>query len=463
MFEQAADGMLLADVNTKKFLMGNEISSKMLGYSPDEIRQLGVMDIHPPEALPYVLEQFERQRKQEIALAPDLPVKRKDGSIFYADINAFPVIIEGKTYLIGVFRDITARRQAEQTLKETNAQLERMVSEGNQRNREATLINGMVEALQSCLSAAEAYPIIAHCAQQLFEFCSGALFMLDPDGNLLEAVTFWGNNPNGEQVFPPDDCWAIRRGKVYLSGGDFHEKTCRHLPDQTAEGYLCIPLVAQGETFGLLQVQTSGKVDASMMGQVKNVAVTIGDNISLALANIRLRETLRHQVIHDPLTGLFNRRYMDETLKREIARVRRKKAPLGVIMMDLDHFKRFNDTYGHEAGDSLLETLGKFLETQVRQEDVACRYGGEEFVLILPEASPDVTQKRAEEIRQGVPQLQVSHRGRMLEMITVSLGVASFPEHGATEDDLLRAADDAMYQAKAEGRNRVVVAKSSMG
>jgi diguanylate cyclase (GGDEF)-like protein len=200
-----------------------------------------------------------------------------------------------------------------------------------------------------------------------------------------------------------------------------------------------------------------------MMGQVKNVAVTIGDNISLALANIRLRETLRHQVIHDPLTGLFNRRYMDETLKREIARVRRKKAPLGVIMMDLDHFKRFNDTYGHEAGDSLLETLGKFLETQVRQEDVACRYGGEEFVLILPEASPDVTQKRAEEIRQGVPQLQVSHRGRMLEMITVSLGVASFPEHGATEDDLLRAADDAMYQAKAEGRNRVVVAKSSMG
>jgi diguanylate cyclase (GGDEF)-like protein len=207
-------------------------------------------------------------------------------------------------------------------------------------------------------------------------------------------------------------------------------------------------------------MQTADKVDASVIDRVKHVAVSIGDNISLALANIKLRETLRHQVIHDPLTGLFNRRYMGETFKREIARLRRKKAPLGVIMMDLDHFKRFNDTYGHEAGDSLLESLGKFLERQVRQEDIPCRYGGEEFVLILPEASLDVTQKRAEEIRQGVSQLQVSHRGKVLEMITLSLGVAIFPEHGANEDDLLRAADNAMYQAKAAGRNRVMVAGS---
>lgn len=216
--------------------------------------------------------------------------------------------------------------------------------------------------------------------------------------------------------------------------------------------------MAQEGAFGLLHLQALCKGGCSVIDQIKDLAVTVGDNISLALANLKLRETLRQQVIHDPLTGLFNRRYLSETLEREVHRVKRKGATLGVIMMDLDHFKRFNDTYGHEAGDLLLQTLGKFLETQVRQEDIACRYGGEEFVLIMPEASLDVTQKRAEEIRQGVSQLKVSHRGRMLEMITVSLGVAIFPDHGATGEDVLRTADDAMYQAKREGRNRVVVA-----
>jgi len=348
-------------------------------------------------------------------------------------------------------------------LQLVNEKLQILVTETEQRSREITLINGMVEALQSCLSVEEAYPVIADCAQQIFALRSGALFMLDPDSNLLEAVTRWGDTPAGEEVFTLDDCWAIRRGRVHVSEDSFQKQgRCRHLPDKAPGCYLCIPLTAQGETAGLLHMQTADKVDASVIDRVKYVAVSIGDNISLALANIKLRETLRHQVIHDPLTGLFNRRYMGETFKREIARLRRKKAPLGVIMMDLDHFKRFNDTYGHEAGDSLLESLGKFLEHQIRQEDIPCRYGGEEFVLILPGASLDVTQKRAEEIRQGVSQLQVSHRGKVLEMITLSLGVAIFPEHGANEDDLLRAADNAMYQAKAAGRNRVVVAEATV-
>jgi diguanylate cyclase (GGDEF)-like protein len=187
--------------------------------------------------------------------------------------------------------------------------------------------------------------------------------------------------------------------------------------------------------------------------------VTVGDHISLALANIRLRETLHHQVVHDVLTGLFNRRYLEETLEREIFRGRRKGASLGLIMLDLDHFKRFNDTYGHEAGDNLLRTLGKFLGKRVRREDVACRYGGEEFVLILAEASQEIVYQRAEEIRREFPKVPVWYRGQVLESVTVSLGVAMFPEHGATGRDVLRAADDAMYRAKAQGRNRVLVAE----
>ena len=191
---------------------------------------------------------------------------------------------------------------------------------------------------------------------------------------------------------------------------------------------------------------------------LQTLAVTVGDHISLALANIRLRETLRHQVVHDVLTGLFNRRYLEETLEREIYRSRRRCASLCLIMLDLDHFKNFNDTYGHEAGDNLLRTLGKFLSDRVRREDVACRYGGEEFVLILAEASQQIVHQRAEEIRGEFSRLPILHRGQVLENVTLSLGVAMFPDHGATGRDVLRAADDAMYRAKAQGRNRVLVA-----
>jgi len=459
MFEKAADAILLADIDTKKFLMGNEMSSKLLGYSLDEIHQLAIMDIHPPEALPYVQEQFERQVQQEISVAQDLPVKRKDGSVFYADVNAFPVVIEGKIYLMGVFRDITAKRQAVQALKETNGKLEIMVSEANRRNHETTLITGMSESLQSCLNCDEAYAIISHSARQFFPAVPGSLCMLNPDGNFLEVVTSWGEPLAGEQVFAPDNCWAIRRGRIYLSGAFTQNERCGHLPDEPRVGYLCLPLIAQEGAFGLLHLQVPGELDSSGIERVKDLAITVGDHISLALGNLKLRETLRQQVIHDPLTGLFNRRYLEETLEREVRRVQRKGATLGVIMMDLDNFKRFNDTFGHEAGDSLLEALGKFLKTQVRGEDIACRYGGEEFVLIIPEASLDIAQQRAEEIRRGVPHLKVVIREHPLENTTISLGVAIFPDHGATGEDVLRAADDAMYKAKAAGRNRVVVAE----
>jgi diguanylate cyclase (GGDEF)-like protein/PAS domain S-box-containing protein len=440
----------------------NAAAEEMLGWRREEV-------------LGRLLPSVEEENQEEFAafrewLSAGKPLKgkdvvrrRKDGTLIEYSIYATPEFdadgqVSGN---IAALVDITERKSAEEVLKETNIKLENMVAEVNERHREAILINDMVEALQSCLSHEEAYPIIGDYAQQLFPHSSGSIFKLDPHSKLMEAVTDWGKASTGDQVFPSDDCWAIRRGRPYLLGGPFRkERRCRHLPDQTAAGYLCIPLTAQGETYGLMQIQTSNEIDASMLDQMKHMAVTIGDNISLALANIRLRETLRHQVMHDPLTGLFNRRYLDETLKREIARVQRKKVPLGVIMMDLDHFKRFNDSYGHEAGDSLLQVFGAFLQNQVRQEDVACRYGGEEFVLVMPEVSPEVVQARAEAIRQGIPRLQVLHQGKVMGSITISLGVAMFPEHGTTAEAVLRAADDAMYQAKAQGRDRVVMANN---
>jgi diguanylate cyclase (GGDEF)-like protein len=189
----------------------------------------------------------------------------------------------------------------------------------------------------------------------------------------------------------------------------------------------------------------------------RQLARTVADSMSLALANIKLRLSLREQSIRDALTGLFNRRYMEESLDREIHRAVRHNVSVGIVMLDIDHFKRFNDTYGHPAGDVLLRELGRMLRIHIREADIACRYGGEEFTLILPEATLAVTEHRAEHIREAIKRIRVEVDGRTLPPVTVSAGVAVYPDHGLTGEDLLRAGDEALYRAKREGRDRVVV------
>lgn len=183
---------------------------------------------------------------------------------------------------------------------------------------------------------------------------------------------------------------------------------------------------------------------------------TLAEHLALALASLNLRETLRTQSIRDPLTGLFNRRYLEETLERELPRMIRKKASLGVMMADVDHFKRLNDTFGHEAGDAVLRELAQIFRKQLRAEDIACRYGGEEFTLILPEAQIEKVRDRAEQLRQAVEAAEFHFHGQSFGPVTVSIGIASYPKHGATGETLLRAADRALYRAKEEGRNRVI-------
>jgi diguanylate cyclase (GGDEF)-like protein len=215
-------------------------------------------------------------------------------------------------------------------------------------------------------------------------------------------------------------------------------------------------MMAQGEALGVLHL-AANEAQAHLTEAQQRLAQAVAEQLSLALANLKLRETLRLQSIRDVLTGLFNRRYLEETLEREILRAARNKGPLGVIICDIDHFKRFNDTFGHEAGDVLLHELGNYLLTRTRGADIACRYGGEEFTLVLTEASLEATRRRAEELRVGISNLRVQYRGQPLGPITFSLGVAVFPDHGLNRDALLRTADAALYRAKAEGRDRVAV------
>jgi diguanylate cyclase (GGDEF)-like protein len=225
-------------------------------------------------------------------------------------------------------------------------------------------------------------------------------------------------------------------------------------------------MTAQGDILGILHIHSNPVTPADTKEGIRplstskrQLATAIAEQVGLALANLKLRETLRLLSVRDPLTGLFNRRFMQESLERELRRAARSGKPLGGILFDIDHFKQFNDSYGHEAGDIVLRELGGLLQSQIRGEDIACRVGGEEFLVILPDAALDITRQRAEKLREAVKQVSIQYGGRPLGAITVSMGVVVFPANGTTCDAILRSADQALYQAKAQGRDRIAVAK----
>jgi diguanylate cyclase (GGDEF)-like protein len=355
-----------------------------------------------------------------------------------------------------------ALREAEEQVGRINDELRHRVDELELRSREMSQLAKLGDLLQSCETSEEAYRVIAQTAGPLFAGDSGVLYELTENRTAVEQVAAWGENSSSGSVFAPSDCWALRRGRMYVVEDPMQDLLCAHVGDAAPAGYVCIPLTAQSETLGLLHIEIGHKVGrtrrAAHLAERMRLAITLSEHLALALAKLRLRATLRERSTRDELTGLFNRRYMEDSLDREIRRAIRDGESLGVLMLDLDHFKRLNDAFGHAAGDFALRLAGQFLQANTRGEDIACRYGGEEFVVILPKASPEDTRRRAEALRLGIRGLRAEHGGPAFPTMTVSVGVAAYPQHGATGEGLLRSADEALYRAKAEGRDRVVIA-----
>jgi diguanylate cyclase (GGDEF)-like protein/PAS domain S-box-containing protein len=358
---------------------------------------------------------------------------------------------------VAVFRDITERKQWEEDLQTANTRLQRLVSETEERNRNMTLLHEMSDVLQACQTSQEAYNTTAHFASKFFPGYGGGLYMLNNSKNLFEKVAIWGESLSLEPLFIPDECWALRLGREHLVDDPTSGLLCQHASNPLPAAYLCMPLMAQGEAIGILHLQRITPGNGNLMEATASLAATVAEGVALALANLKLRETLRSQAIRDDLTALFNRRYMEETLERELHRVTRLGLPLSLAMLDLDHFKQYNDTFGHHAGDELLRSLGRLFSSQIREDDIACRYGGEEFLIIMPGASLEVTLERTEHLRQCVKRLHELRPSQFLHPITISIGLAIFPDNGSSGSALIQAADAALYRAKKEGRNRVVV------
>lgn len=333
---------------------------------------------------------------------------------------------------------------------------DKMMGDLEQRSERATMLAKMGELLQSAITREEVISISLGFAPKIFPPKRGSIILLNSSRNLAEVAGSWDECQLPGTEFEATECWALRTGHPHLVEFDDATARCLHAAGVQCS-YLCIPILAQGETLGVLHMQAKGdrkRLDPAEL----SFRTTFAGQVGLSIANINLRDALRTQSVRDALTGLYNRRYLEETLDREIRRASRSKQNLGVIMIDLDHFKKFNDAFGHDAGDAVLRETGLLLTKGIRAEDFVCRFGGEEFVVILPTANLEAAQARAENLRLNIRELTILYQGKSMGMITISAGVAVFPDHGATPKDIVAAADAALYDAKRNGRDQVAVA-----
>ncbi len=352
------------------------------------------------------------------------------------------------------------RRKTIEELIDAQEDAQKRLASLEQHGLENALLNELGDLLQVCRTVDEAYPVIARYTQQLVPVGSGALYLVRDLEDPVERVAAWGDPAPVETELAFNECWALRRGRLHMVQDSRKDLNCAHLKAPLPPKYLCIPLIAQGETIGLLHLRPAKGETASLNAHLEDyqrVSQVIAEHIALALSNLSLRDKLRSQAIRDPLTGLYNRRYMEETLEREIRRAVRHASPVSVIMFDIDRLKQINDKYGHDAGDAVLKILGDLLIKFFRGEDVPCRYGGDEFTIVLPEASVSEAFRRAEQFRETFKRTDFVYEGRTLSPLTLSLGIAAYPDHGASVERLLQTADSAAYTAKLQGRDRVMI------
>jgi diguanylate cyclase (GGDEF)-like protein/PAS domain S-box-containing protein len=457
LFETAKDGILILDGNTGRIVDANPFLQDMLGYAESELIGKALWEIGPVKNIPASQEAMRQLQNNEYIRYEDLPLETKAGVHKQVEFVSNVYLVDGWRVIQCNIRDITERKHAEAEVLATNDKLINLVDELQWRDQEMQLLNHMNEILQSCMTQAEAYEVITLSAEELFPGQNGCLAILHDRGQDLETVACWGPDVIMNSAFALQDCWALRRGQLHEVVDPQAGLNCHHFSAAPQTGYLCLPLSVQGETLGVLSLMDSASLKGMHHLGVKQLAVTIGETIKLSLSNLALRDALREQTIHDTLTNLFNRRYLDETLPRELHMARRRNAPLSVVMLDLDGFKQFNDSFGHGPGDALLREFGHALRGRLRKSDISCRYGGDEFLLILPDSSVESTQERLEQIRIFMRGLQFQYGEQTLDMVTLSAGIAQFPEHGTTPNELLLAADKALYAAKRAGGDRTII------
>jgi diguanylate cyclase (GGDEF)-like protein/PAS domain S-box-containing protein len=449
--------------------LANAAFEKLFQHSPDDfakndVRRLEILDSEVSD-----LNQLIVQIVAGNTLKKTIRQRRKNGEMLDLALHGVPLHVRGEiegAYLI--YEDISEQVRASEAQRQQAERLSLLVSELSLRTKQTTLLNEMGSFLSASATTEEACAIGANSVQKLFpEAHSGAVYLLKSSRDFLEAAFRWGEKNVLAPTFPPGACWSLRHGQPHWSGSAVSAVSCQHLPASTARDCLCVAMVAQSNTIGVLHLEFEKAAKSlydsdaeTFRDSHQRLALTAASQIALSLISVRLREDLREQAIRDPLTRLFNRRFLEESFERELQLASRRKQSIALLFLDLDHFKRFNDTFGHDAGDTVLQSLADLFRNFFRSTDLCCRYGGEEFAIILPDSSSRQAAIRADLLRSEVKNLRLQYKNQVLGQITLSIGVAAFPEHGSMAIELLTIADQCLYESKARGRDTVTVALS---
>ncbi len=430
-----------------------EVLSATLFKAGQSIRHSSTID----KELMYVAKRYEGDNfSGYIRIATPTSIFDKDLAILHDELMRIIfvvfVVFLGVNYY--VYQHIKRERQL---LGEQQKTLDCL----NKQSENSELIQKFSQALTTCESRDELVGIISSMCGHLFgEHTFGALAVSPPSLDTIEVIATWGATWPGDERFQPRDCWGFRRGGVHLSKNHGMEISCNHLDIEDGDAVQCVLLQSQGVSLGALHIGANEETFNSSSFQ--NKIYTITEQLCLTISNLNLRVKLEQQAIRDPLTTLYNRRYLDDSFSRELTRAERKKSEMAVMMIDIDHFKVFNDTYGHDAGDYVIKKFGHLLASMVRGEDISCRYGGEEFTLVLNEIDQQSAAKRAQVLLEATRDLELQLHSQSLGQITISMGIAMYPQHGKTQSELIKAADEALYIAKEGGRNQFRVAGNQL-
>lgn len=370
-------------------------------------------------------------------------------------VTALVVVVTLFAFLL---RDARKRQRIEKQVAETNNQLGATVRTLEKRAMEASLLMSARGELQLCTNPAQAHRAAVLYCKRLLPDANIALLIINNSRQMVEIAASSENEKKILDGFPLDACCGLRSGRFRWRRSGGSEVHCNHFLGTAPENYLCMPLAAHGDTLGVLFVEyPSPSASAELEEELESLQQLV-EMSAMSIAGLNLRVRLEHQSIRDGLTNLFNRHFMEISLDREVRRAARNRTELAIFMLDVDHFKAFNDTFGHEAGDTVLREVAEVLRQSVRSEDIVCRYGGEEFVIIMPETSKEEAFDRAESIRLRIAGIRLRFRGEALREVNISIGVAVYPHTGNTLEEMLRAADRALYAAKHHGRNQTILA-----
>jgi diguanylate cyclase (GGDEF)-like protein/PAS domain S-box-containing protein len=448
-----------------KYVFVNDRILKMHGYKADEIiNQSHLSMLHPDYREESVKLAIQVGKGEKPAAIMEQKRVKKNGDSFWAATVITPMKYNDSDAIAETIVDITEGKEAQEAVKQARDNLEEALNQLERRNQQNKIIIEMRDMIEVTETIKELPPVIISNMKRLFPGSAGALFYRDPGEQDMEKIATWNELPDdvNKSNITCIDCPAYQKGHPYIVDDTATSDICPSMKHTTAKLYACISIIERGEVIGLLHIRDGKSMSAEtrkrLLVELKETSALLYAYLSLSISNLRLTESLKNQAIKDPLTGLFNRRFLMESFTRELTRASRKKTNISIVMIDIDHFKKFNDEWGHAAGDELLVRLGQFFMENIRGSDIACRYGGEEFVILMPEINASAAFNRIDKMREEVKKLKVYYDNHLLPLIALSMGISEYPTNGDGVDELLRLADEALYKAKQGGRDRVIVA-----